>query len=154
MNRSSKGSVRANQIASVIHRGVQSVISGGFADPRLEGVLITVTQVKVTSDTQLATISISVMPEQHERRVMHALKDASKHIRRETAEAVHVHRMPEFVFKIDKTLKRQAAALDAIALARAEFEDEDSESPDTNDATTSPTHTDPDPSHPESDPSP
>lgn len=129
------GSYRGEQLGSVIHRAVQAVIAGGLSDPRLES-LITVTAVKVTDDRRTAVISVSVLPEKHESRAIHGLRDAARHIRREAADIVEIHRMPELIFKLDRTAKKQAELLDAMARVRAERE------PDTD------APTDPDPPTP------
>ncbi|GAB4544949.1 MAG: hypothetical protein Tsb0013_02430 [Phycisphaerales bacterium] len=113
-------SKRTQQLGSVLHRATQSVLNDGLADPRLDGSMVTVTQVKVTDDGRTAVISVSVMPEKRQKLAWHALRDASRHIRREAAELVSVHRMPEFVFKLDTSIKKQAQVLDAIARANAE----------------------------------
>ena len=112
---------RLARLESVIHRGVQSVISEGFADPRLESCILTVASVSVDRDLTTAVIGVSVLPEKAERRAIAGLKAASRHIRRETAERVNVHRMPNFLFKIDVAAKRQRGVLDALAKARAEM---------------------------------
>ena len=112
---------RGEQLGSVIHRAVQAVISGGLSDPRLDA-LITVIDVKVTEDRRTAVIGVSVMPEKHESRVIHGLRDAAKHIRRQAGELIEVHKLPELVFKLDRSSKRQAELLDAMARVRAERE--------------------------------
>ena len=109
---------RSEQINSVLHRAIQSVLNEGFADPRLERAMITVTQVRVTDDKRTAVVSVSALPEEKQKLTLHGLKDAARHIRRKAADKVAVHRMPELVFKLDKSLKRQAAVLSAIAEAR------------------------------------
>jgi ribosome-binding factor A len=116
-------SERHGRTESIIHRGAQSVISEGFSDPRLEGSMITITQVSVDRDATTAMIRVSVMPREHEKRVIAGLASAAKHIRRRTADRVNVHRMPHFRFAIDKGAKRQADVLEALARARAESED-------------------------------
>lgn len=135
------GSHRGEQLGSVIHRAVQSVISGGLSDPRLES-LITVTAVKVTDDRRTAVVSVSVLPEKHESRAIHGLRDAARHIRREAADIVEIHRMPELVFKLDRTAKKQAELLDAMARVRAEREpDADADAPAEPDPSTQPDST-------------
>lgn len=112
---------RTEQLSSVIHRAVQSVLSEGLADPRIQGVL-TVTGVNVTQDLQEAIIGISVLPEKHESKAIHGLQDAANYIRRQAGELVAIQRMPKLVFKLDRASKRQAAVLAALAEARAETE--------------------------------
>jgi len=105
---------RAEQIASIMHRAVQQVISDGLSDPRLQGI-ITVTSAKVDEDLSQCVMGISVMPEQHESKVIHALNDAANHIRRKAGDMVEIHRAPRLVFKIDRSAKRQAAVMTALA---------------------------------------
>ena len=129
---------RTQQLGSVLHRATQSVLNDGLSDPRLDGRMVTVTNVKVTDDGRTAVISVSVLPEEKQKLAWHALRDASRHIRRQAADLVSVHRMPEFVFKLDTSLKKQARVLDAIAKARTETpEDEADQGPDTDSASPS-----------------
>ncbi len=123
---------RSEQINSVLHRAIQSVLNEGFADPRLERAMITVTSVRVTDDKRTAVVSVSTLPEEKQKLTLHGLKDAARHIRRKAADKVAVHRMPELVFKLDKSLKRQAAVLSAIAEAReiSGIRDDDEQLPD------------------------
>ena len=116
---------RADQMSSVIHRAAQSVLSTGFNDPRLDGLMLTITSVKVTSDLRTAVLGVSVMPATKERRAIAGLKSASKHVRRQVGDLVSVHQLPEFIFKIDKAAKRQADVLEALARVRAEDEQRD-----------------------------
>ncbi|MFU8829079.1 MAG: ribosome-binding factor A [Phycisphaerales bacterium] len=113
---------RAEQMSSVIHRATQSVLNAGFGDPRLDGAMLTITDVKVTVDLRTAVISVSVLPAKAEKRSIAGLKAATKHIRRQVGDLVSVHQLPEFIFKLNKAAKRQAVVLDALAKVRSEFE--------------------------------
>ena len=116
---------RADQMSSVIHRAAQSVLNAGFGDPRLDGLMLTITSVKVTADLRTAVLNVSVLPQDKERRALAGLKAASKHVRRQVGDLVSVHQLPEFIFKIDKAAKRQAEVLDALSRVRAEEEQRD-----------------------------
>jgi ribosome-binding factor A len=109
-------------MSSVIHRATQSVMNAGFGDPRLDGLMLTITSVKVTADLRTAVINVSVLPQNKERRAIAGLKAAAKHVRRQVGDLVSVHQLPEFIFKIDKAAKRQAEVLEALAKVRAEEE--------------------------------
>lgn len=113
---------RKEQLASALHRAVQTVISRGLNDPRVRG-LITVTRVQVSEDKRNATIFVSVMPADRADLTLHGLKAAAVHIRRESGEIIDAFRMPEFAFKLDKQFQKQAEALAAIAKARTDEED-------------------------------
>lgn len=105
---------RTDKVSAQIQRAVQQVIIRGLQDPRARG-LITVTAVEVSRDLRDATIRVSVLPHEHEKLTLHALKDASKHIRREAAELMAMHRLPAFHFKLDSSLRKQAEVIEALA---------------------------------------
>jgi len=113
-------SERHARLESIIHRGAQSVINDGFSDPRLDDAIITITNVSIDRDNTTAVVRVSIMPEKRERRALQGLKSAARHIRRRTADRVNVHRMPNFLFSIDKAAKRQAGVLEALARVREE----------------------------------
>lgn len=119
-------SKRTGQLASVLRRAVQSVLDEGLADPRLDA-LITVTEVRVDPSAREAVVLVSVSPERAESKVSHALRDAARHIRRRAADHTALARMPELSFRIDKSIKKQAAVLDALRRV-AEERDEAPES--------------------------
>ncbi len=112
---------RTEQMASTIRQALQETIDRGLADPRISG-LITVTQVRVTDDVKSAYIDVSVLPAERQDLTMHGLRAAARHIRREVGDLVAVKQMPELVFRLDQSLKKQASVLDAIARATAERE--------------------------------
>lgn len=113
---------RAEQMSSVIRRAAQSVLNAGFGDPRLDGLMLTITEVKVTGDLRTAVLNVSVLPADKERRAIAGLKAATRHIRRQVGDLVSVHQLPEFIFKLDKAAKRQAVVLEALAKVREETE--------------------------------
>jgi ribosome-binding factor A len=113
---------RTERMSSVIRRGAQSVLNEGLSDPRLDGALLTITEVRVSRDLRSATIMVSVMPENAERRAIAGLTAATRFVRRETADRTQIHRMPEFLFKLDRGMKRQAAVLGALGELRADDE--------------------------------
>lgn len=111
---------RIEHLTASIERGVREVISRGFHDPRIGG-LITVTGVKVTSDLVRATIRVSVFPIEKQVLTLHGLQDAARFIRREVGDLVSTRRLPEFVFEIDDSLKKEAAVLADLARVRDEL---------------------------------
>lgn len=119
---------RVEQIAAELRRAVQQVLAKGLSDPRVRG-MITVTGVTVSDDLRQATISVSVLPEEHQELTLHGLRAAARFVRREAGELVAMKRLPEFVFRLDHQLKRQAATLEAIARARAELEAKNQDAP-------------------------
>lgn len=111
---------RTAQVASALHRAIQQVMLRGLADPRITG-SVTITSVDVSPDLRTATINVSIMPEDAESLTMHGLHDAVRHIRRQVGDLVDMPRVPELRFKLDRSLKEQAAVISAIARASAEL---------------------------------
>jgi ribosome-binding factor A len=108
---------RIEKIESTLSRAIQQVISQGLHDPRASG-LISVTRVDVSPDMASAMVFISIYPEDRQTLSMHALRAAARHIRHEAAELMAIRKMPQLDFRLDKSLKQQAAAYAAIAKAR------------------------------------
>ncbi len=118
-------SIRTEQIAAVIQRAVQNVLSRGLNDPRVRG-LVSVTRVDVTDDLAHATVYISVLPAEHAELTMHGLRSATKHVRHEVAGALRSRKTPRLEFRLDNSLKKQAEVHRAIAEARAGQDDDGS----------------------------
>lgn len=104
---------RPKQLGSVLQRAIQTIIERGFSDPRIQGV-ITVTRVKVSPDLKDAIIYVTVIPADVESLTLHGLRSAGAYIRRQAGELVAIHRLPQFEFRIDEQIKREANVLAAI----------------------------------------
>jgi ribosome-binding factor A len=107
---------RAEQLTAEIHRAVQAALDRGLQDPRVSG-MITVTSVRLTPDMKLAFVNVSILPEDRQQLTMYGLKSAARHLRHEIADKLAVRQMPELVFKLDASLKKQAAVMGDIARA-------------------------------------
>ena len=112
---------RAEQFSASLHGALQEVISRGMQDPRISG-LITVMSVKLTDDLKTAFVHISVLPADRQELTMHGIKSAAKHIRHQVGDLLDSRQVPELVFKLDGSLKKQAGVMEALAKARAEQE--------------------------------
>lgn len=108
---------RTDQLASVIHHEVQSVLTRGLNDPRVRG-LISITKVEVTPDLAEAKVHVSILPEHHTSLTMLGLRHATGHIQSRVAKVVTSRRMPRLRFVLDESLKKQARLESAIAQAR------------------------------------
>ena len=119
-------SIHSEQVTSVIQRAVQTILSRGLNDPRVRG-LISVTGIKISDDYAQATILISILPEEHAELSMHGLRSAANHIRSQLGRVVRLKHIPRLEFKLDKSLKKQAEVLSALATARQRDGIEDAE---------------------------
>lgn len=109
---------RRDQLAAALRRAVQEVLARGLSDPRIAG-LVTVTAVTLDEDLRHAVVHVSVYPADKQDLTLHGLRAAAAHVRHQVGEAVRVRQMPELSFRLDPSLKKQAAVLDAIARAAA-----------------------------------
>lgn len=107
---------RNEQISSVLREAIQEFIARGLNDPRVGG-LVTVTAVKVADDLKNADVMISVFPEEKQELAIHGLRHAATHIRRQVSDKVALRQIPQFHFKLDRSLKKQAEVLRALAQA-------------------------------------
>jgi ribosome-binding factor A len=110
---------RHEQVAAEIRRALQAAIHRGLQDPRISG-LITITSATVTQDFRTAHIAVSILPAEKQDLTMHGLKSAAGHLRHVIGDAIRLRQMPELIFRLDETLKKQAAVMEAINRASAQ----------------------------------
>ena len=110
------------QVESVLRRSVQEVLSRGLSDPRIKGV-ITITRVEVSPDGRQGTVWCSVMPKEHASLSIKGLGHASGRIHSELKKKLEMRRVPRLIYRMDKSLKREAEVLSAINEARRRDEE-------------------------------
>lgn len=110
---------RNQQFTAELTRAIQETLARGLQDPRISG-LITVTGVKVTEDLHDATVSVSVLPEQKQELTVRGLQEAAPHIRHQVGELIDARRLPILNFRLDTSLKKEAAVIRALARAAEE----------------------------------
>jgi ribosome-binding factor A len=120
---------RPDQVASLIQRAVQTVLSRGLGDPRIRG-LVSVTKVRVDEALSQAAVYVSVLPAEHADLSLKGLQHAGPRIRTKIGKVVQLRRMPKLSFHLDESIKKQAE-FDA---ALAEGRDERRDAPDDPDA--------------------
>lgn len=119
-----KLSQRTEQVESLLQRLVSDIVRRDLSDPRLEG-LISITSVSVSPDMKQAKLMVSVMPDQHGTKVIHALRRAAGHVQRMVRDRSALRSVPILVFELDESLKKQAEIYAAIQRG-IEREDKDS----------------------------
>ncbi|MHC4142995.1 MAG: 30S ribosome-binding factor RbfA [Planctomycetota bacterium] len=108
---------RPDQVASLIQRAVQTVLSRGLSDPRIRG-LVSVTRVRVDDALSQAAIYVSVLPAKHADLSLKGLEHAASRIRKQIGKAIQLRRMPRLSFHLDESIKKQAEFDAALAEAR------------------------------------
>lgn len=77
-------------------------------DPRLAGLMITVTGADVTPDLKLAKIFYSIIGEHDPKETAKALRSASSFVRSALAKRLNLRNTPEITFVFDKSVERGA----------------------------------------------
>jgi len=113
---------RPKQVASTLRRAVQTVLTRGLADPRIQG-LITLTEVEVSSDLRHARILISVYPNKYETSTIKGLRNATLRIQRKVNELLALRRPPHIRFELDRSMKAQADIMSLLHKAKSEYHD-------------------------------
>lgn len=104
---------RIPQIESTLKRAISQVLHRQMSDPRIAG-LVSITQIKVSPDMREAFVYVSVLPEKYEKKTISGLRHATRHIHALTSKLVALRTVPHLDFRLDESLKRQAAVHEAI----------------------------------------
>jgi ribosome-binding factor A len=105
-----------------------------FRDPDLDGVPITVTEVRVSPDLQAASAYVTPLGGREIEKVVKALNRASGYFRREIAREVALRRVPGIIFVADTSFDYSSRVEDLLArpeVAR-DIADTDAADPDSN----------------------
>lgn len=108
-------SERPSQISGEVRRALQAALLRGVNDPRVQG-LVSVTEVTLSTDGSVATVRVSVVPEDRAPLTLSGLQAGAGFLRRRVMQETRIARVPRLVFEIDDRIKRQAA-LDAAVRA-------------------------------------
>ena len=117
---------RPERVAERIQREVTDILWNRLRDPRITGV--TVTDVEVSSDLQVATIFVSTLEGGEARkRALTALAHAAPAVRRELAPRLSLREVPEVRVRFDESIERGARIEDLLRrIERGEtIEDDD-----------------------------
>lgn len=100
---------RTRKIGSQMQREISKILRDDLNDPRLDGAVVSVTDVEVTNDLSYATVYVSVLgADGAEEKVFEALNQAKGYIKLLIGERMRLRLMPEFRFVDDKSIERGA----------------------------------------------
>ena len=100
-------SQRQKKIASVLQRDLVEVLQGAAREGGIQGVIISVTQVKVTVDLSIAKVYLSIFPIKQAKILIEGISSNAPIIKHELAMRTkhQLRRMPELLFFIDDSLE-------------------------------------------------
>lgn len=121
-----KLSQRQLRVGEMVRHAIVSILArGGLHDPELEGVSITVSEVRMTPDLRNARIFITPLGGQDTLVIAQALNRAAAFIRRQLGKQIEVRYLPKLVFesddlfdqgeKIEQLLRSPRVARDLLA---------------------------------------
>lgn len=104
--------------AEIRHAFARILERGHFRDPDLQGVAVTVTEVRVSPDLRHATVFVLPFGGGDAAPLLKALKRAAGYLRGRLAHEVRLRHLPELVFVADTSFDR-AAELDRLLASPA-----------------------------------
>lgn len=98
------GAKRNDRMAEEIKREMAQIFREEMKDPRLN--MVSITRVEVSNELSHARIFVSVMGDDDERlQVEKVLQGAKGFLRSEIGSRIQTRRVPELVFKIDRSIE-------------------------------------------------
>lgn len=100
-------SQRQKKIGSVLQRDLVDVLQNAATQGGLQGILISVSKVKVTVDLSVAKVYLSIFPNNKAKELLVGIKSNTSLIRHELAQRTkhQLRRMPNLEFFIDDSLE-------------------------------------------------
>ena len=100
-------SQRQKKIASVLQRDLVEVLQGAAREGGMQGIIISVTQLKVTVDLSIAKVYLSIFPINQAKILIEGISSNAAIIKHELAKRTkhQLRRMPELLFFIDDSLE-------------------------------------------------
>ncbi|KQL44431.1 30S ribosome-binding factor RbfA [Brevibacillus choshinensis] len=94
---------RMSRVGEEIKKELSILLQRGLKDPRIG--FVTVTDVEVSSDLQLAKVYVSIFGSEEERKASLAgLQKAKGYLRTEIGKRVKLRHIPDFTFKLDESI--------------------------------------------------
>ncbi|MGM9986513.1 MAG: 30S ribosome-binding factor RbfA [Bacillaceae bacterium] len=95
--------IRPNRVGEQMKKELGEIISRKIKDPRIG--FVTVTDVHVTGDLQIATVYISVLGDEAQRQnTLKGLAKAKGFIRSEIGSRIRLRKTPEILFEFDESI--------------------------------------------------
>ncbi len=104
---------RKQQVESTLKRSISTVLTRDISDPRITG-MVSVTRVDVSPDLHTALVFVSISPDKYEKRTIQGLRHASGYVYSLVRKSLRMRTVPHLEFRLDETLKKQAAVFEAI----------------------------------------
>ncbi len=111
---------RTSRVSELLREEISNLVQRDLKDPRLEGALLSITEVEVSADLRVAAVYVSHLGSEEERDdALAGLQSASAYLERELRRRLRMRRTPSLTFQFDPSIERGARLASTIAdLAR------------------------------------
>lgn len=98
---------RQKKIGGVIQRDIADILQRAIIDGGLQGTLISVSKVAVTTDLSIAKVYVSIFPNKDAKELLEGIKSNQPIIKHELAQRTRhqLRRVPELLFFLDDSLE-------------------------------------------------
>ncbi|GAX90569.1 30S ribosome-binding factor RbfA [Effusibacillus lacus] len=98
------GKIRVSRVGEQLKKEISNIIQNELKDPRIG--FLTVTDVEVSGDLQIAKVYVSVLGSQDQKaESLNALRKATGFIRSEVGRRIRLRLTPELIFELDTSLE-------------------------------------------------
>ena len=119
---------RQRKVSELVHRELSVLLMREVRDPRLSG--ITLTEVRVTPDLQVARVYYTILGDAEETRAAGAaLESAGGYLRTQLGSRVRLRLVPELVFQLDQSAAYGRHIDELLAQISEDNEPEDESDP-------------------------
>ena len=107
---------RQKKIAGVLQKDIADVISQALRDGGINGVLVSVTKVTVTTDLSISKVYMSIFPHTEAANILRDVQEVKSQIKHQVAIKVkhQLRKMPELAFFIDDSLEHIGRIEEAV----------------------------------------
>ncbi|MCY3602325.1 MAG: 30S ribosome-binding factor RbfA [Chloroflexi bacterium] len=111
---------RTSRVSELLREEISDLVQRDLKDPRLEGALLSITEVEVSGDLRNAAVFVSHLGSAEERdEALAGLQSAASYLERELRRRLRMRRTPSLTFRFDPSIERGARLASTIAdLAR------------------------------------
>jgi ribosome-binding factor A len=122
--------IRVSRVGEQIKKEIVDILRYEVKDPRVG--FVTITDVEASGDLQHATVFVSVMGDEQQRKAtMEALQKATGFIRAEVGRRVRLRRTPELHFKLDTSLDYSTRISEVLREIKGDVSNESNAKPET-----------------------
>ncbi len=109
---------RNDRVAEAIREEVATFLAEGAKDPRIRG-FVTVTAVDMTRDLRQATVFVSIMGSDEDRRdTQQGLASVASHLRSRLGKSLRLRNAPEILFRVDESVAHATRIEQLLAQVR------------------------------------